>query len=85
MATAQPARRAIFPLDSALALLPGRLTPLLQEHLAHLGAWMPFAQAEWLLECFIHTRVSEATAQRQTEALGVTYEAVQLAEVEWIQ
>lgn len=85
MATAQPARRAIFPLDSALALLPGRLTPLLQEHLAHLGAWMPFAQAARLLECFIHTRVSEATAQRQTEALGVAYEAVQLAEVEWIE
>ncbi len=85
MATAQPVRRAIFPLDSALALLPGRLTPLLQDQLAHLGAWMPFAQAARLLASFTHTRVSEATAQRQTEAVGVAYEAVQLAEVERIE
>jgi len=85
MATALPARRAIFPLDSALALLPGRLTPLLQDQLAHLGAWMPFAKAARLLECFTHTRVSEATAQRQTQAIGLAYEAVQLADVERIE
>ena len=85
MATAQPVRRVIFPLDSALALLPGRLTPLLQDHLAHLGAWMPFAQAARLLASFTYTRVSESTAQRHTEAVGLAYEAVQLAEVERIE
>jgi hypothetical protein len=85
MATVQPARRAISPLDSALALLPGRLTPLLQDQLAHLGAWMPFAQAASLLASFTHTQVSESTAQRQTEAVGIAYEAVQLAEVERIE
>ena len=85
MATVPHARRAIFPLDRALALLPGRLTPLLQDQLAHLGAWMPFAQAAGLLASFTHTQVSESTAQRQTEAVGVAYEAVQLAEVERIE
>ena len=85
MATVPPARRGIFPLDKALALLPGRLTPLLQDHLAHLGAWMPFAKAATLLTSFTHTRVSASTAQRQTEAVGIAYEAVQLAEVERIE
>jgi hypothetical protein len=68
-----------------LALLPSHLTPLLQEQLARLGAWMPFAQAAALLASFTQTHVSESTAQRQTEAVGMAYEAVQLAEVERIE
>jgi len=66
-------------------LLPGRLTPLLQDHLAHLGTWMPFAKAAALLECFTHTCVSESSARRHTEAVGMAYQAVQLAEVERIE
>jgi hypothetical protein len=85
MATAPSARRAFFPLDNQLALLPGRLTPLLQDHLAHLAAWMPFAKAAALLACFTHTQVSESSAQRHTEAVGLALEAVQLAEVERIE
>jgi hypothetical protein len=46
---------------------------------------MPFAQAARLLADFTRTQVSESTAQRQTEAVGVAYEAVQLAEVERIE
>lgn len=46
---------------------------------------MPFAQAARLLECFTHTHVSESSAQRQTEAVGVAYEAIQRAEVEQIE
>jgi hypothetical protein len=68
-----------------LALLPGQLTPLLQNQLAHLGAWMPFAKAAAMLARFTHTCVSESTAQRLTEAIGLAYEAVQLAEVERIE
>jgi hypothetical protein len=68
-----------------LALLPGRLTPLLQDQLAHLGSWMPFAKAAGLLASFTHTQVSESSAQRQTESVGLAYEAVQLAEVERIE
>jgi hypothetical protein len=46
---------------------------------------MPFAKAATLLASFSGTRVSESTAQRQTESVGLVYEAVQLAEVEQIE
>jgi hypothetical protein len=68
-----------------LALLPGRLTPLLQDQLTHLGSWMPFAKAAALLASFSHTSVSESSAQRLTEALGLAYQAVQQAQVERIE
>src|SRR5262245_13606217 len=84
-ATALPVRRVIFPLDKHLALLPGRLTPLLQDHLTHLSCWMPFAKAAALLTSFTHTSTSESTAQRLTETIGLAYEAVQLAEVDRIE
>jgi hypothetical protein len=85
MGIVRAAREAIFPLDKQLALLPGHLTPLLQDQLAHLGSWMPFAKAAALLATFTHTSVSESSAQRLTEAIGLAYEAVQLAEVEHIE
>ena len=68
-----------------MALLPGHLTPLLQDHLTHLGVWMPFAKAAALLVSFTHTPVSESTTQRLTEAIGLAYQAVQVAEVERIE
>ena len=37
--------QAFFPLDEELELLPGALTPSLQEDLVRLGAWMPFGRA----------------------------------------
>jgi len=85
MACAQPVKKGFFPLDEELALLPGQLTPLLQDHLAHLGTWMPFAHAAQLLSRFTQVSVSESTAQRLTEAIGLAYEAVQLTEVERIE
>jgi hypothetical protein len=84
-ATVPPARRVIFPLDKQLALLPGRFTPLLQDQLAHLGVWMPFAKAVDLLATFTQTSASESTAQRLTEAIGLAYEAVQVTEAERIE
>jgi len=85
MVTVRTVAKAFFPLDNQLALLPGRLTPLLQDHLAHLGSWLPFAKAAALLECFTHTQVSESTAQRHTETVGMAYEAVQHSEIEQIE
>ena len=85
MASAQPVKRGFFPLDEELALLPGQLTPVLQDHLAHLGTWMPFAHAAQLLGRFTQVSVSESTAQRLTEAVGLAYEAVQLTEVDRIE
>jgi hypothetical protein len=46
---------------------------------------MPFAKAAGMLAGFTHTSVSESSAQRLTEAIGLAYEAVQLAEVERIE
>jgi hypothetical protein len=43
----------LFPLDEELRLLPGHLTPSLQESLAHLNTWMPFPRAvKELKYCF---------------------------------
>jgi hypothetical protein len=46
---------------------------------------MPFAKAAGMLTRFTHTSVSETSAQRLTQAIGLAYEAAQLAEVERIE
>jgi len=68
-----------FPLDEALASLPGQLPPRLQESLVRLGTWMLFAQAAEALALFPGVTVSEATVRHTTEGAGATYEAVQTA------
>lgn len=72
--------RGFSPLDEELALLPGPLTPGLQETLVRLGTVLPFARAARLFTHCTHTRVSEATARRVTERTGATYAAIQDAE-----
>lgn len=64
-----------------MALLPGALTPSLQEDLVRLGTWMPFGRAAQELAHFRRTVVSRPTAERVTEAAGAAYVAVQTAEV----
>ncbi len=72
--------RGFSPLDEELALLPGALTPGLQETLVRLGTALPFARAARLFTHCRHTTVSESTARRLTERAGATYAAVQDAE-----
>ena len=79
------AGRAFFPLDDELALLPGALTPSLQEDLVQLGVWMPFGKAAQQLRRFWQTDVSRPTAERVTEAAGAAYVAWQTAEVARIE
>jgi hypothetical protein len=75
-----------FPLDEELALLPGSLTPRLQESLTRLSTWIPsFAKAAAELAFFTQVDVSRATAARITEAAGAAAVAVQTAEVERIE
>ena len=69
------------PLDEALGLLPGELSPRLVEGLARCGVKVPFAQAAEDLRFFWGVWVSEDTACRQTEAVGAAYVAVQEAEL----
>ncbi|MGE5603591.1 MAG: ISKra4 family transposase [Nitrososphaerales archaeon] len=85
MASARNAVQAFSPLDEELALLPGALTPSLQEDLVRLGAWMPFGRAAQELQHFRGVDVSRATAERLTEAAGAAYVAVQTAEVARIE
>ena len=63
MRCAPSARRGFSPLDDELQLLPGQLTPALQESLVRLGTWMPFARAVKELAFFTHVTVTEATAR----------------------
>jgi hypothetical protein len=85
MRCARPVRSGFFPLDEELALLPGQLTPRLQQGVVRLGTWMPFAQAADALEFFTGVQVSEPTVRRTAETAGAAYVAVQTAAVETIE
>ncbi len=71
--------RVFFPLDQELALLPGMLSPRLQEGLARLTIWMPFERAARELGWFYGVTVGTETARRLTEAAGAALVAVETA------
>ena len=78
MGSAPLAAGNFFPLDEELELLPGRLTPGLEEILVRLGSWMPFAQAQrFLVDWMKLNSLSEATVRRHTEAAGAAYVTIQ--------
>jgi len=79
--------RVFFPLDEELELLPGNLAPRQQEHVVHLGSWMPFAWAARMLECLLGVQVSKETVRRLTEQAGCLLETAQTvqAQVPWQQ
>ncbi len=78
---ARPVGPGFPPLDEALGLVPGELSPRLVEGLARCGVKVPFAQAAEDLHFFCGVWVSDETARRQTEAVGAAYVAVQEAEL----
>jgi hypothetical protein len=77
--------RGFFPLDEALGLVPGCLTPHGHECLVRLSGWMPFDKAAELLEDLLGIRVSKGVSQRYTEAAGAMYEQMQTEEVERLE
>jgi len=77
--------KGFFPLDEALELVPGCLTPHGHECLVRLSAWMPFEKAAELLEDMLGIRVSKGVSQRYTEAAGAAYEQLQTEEVERLE
>lgn len=84
----RPARSAVqgfFPLDEELALLPGALTPTLQETLVRLGARMPFGSVVQELACLKHVTTTEATVRRHTEVAGAAYVDWQTEQLEQIE
>ena len=74
-----------FPLDEELELLPGPLSPRLQEDLVHLSTWMPFERAATELAYFTRVEVSDTSVRHHTEAAGAAYVAVQTAERERLE
>ena len=75
-------RSGFSPLDDELALLPGSLTPRLQESLVRLGTLLPsFALAATELAFHTGVAVNRTTATRLSEAAGAAAVAVQEVEV----
>lgn len=85
MACARTVKRDFSPLDEELGLLPGTLTPSLQQDLVRLGTWMPFGRAVGELQHFRQTDVSKSTVRRLTEAAGAAYVSLQNEEVTRIE
>lgn len=85
MRLARSVVQGFFPLDEELALLPGALTPSLQEALVRLGSHMPFRAAVAELHFMKQVTTSEATVRRQTETAGAAYVALPTEGVERIE
>jgi len=85
MPLAPSAEQGFSPLDEELALLPGALTPALQEHLVRLGARLPFRSVVQELAFLKHVTTTEATIRRHTETAGAAYVAQQTDEVERVE
>jgi hypothetical protein len=77
--------KGFFPLDEALGLLPGILTPHGHECLVRLAAWMPFGKAAEILEDFMGVHVSPIVSQKYTENAGAAYVQLQEEEVERLE
>lgn len=77
--------RGFSPLDEELALLPGTLTPSLQEDLVRLGTRMPFRGVVQELARLKHVTTTEANVRRHTEEAGAAYVAWQTDEVERLE
>jgi hypothetical protein len=73
------------PLDEELGLLPGKLTPRLQQAVVRLGTWLPFERAAGELEYLLGVQLSEPCVRRLTEQAGAAMVAVQAAEVERLE
>jgi hypothetical protein len=85
MPLAHSAEQGFFPLDEELALLPGTLTPSLQEDMVRLGARLPFRSVVQELAALKHVTTSEASVRRHTERAGAAYVALQTEQVERLE
>ncbi len=85
MLSARSVATAFFPLDEELQLLPGHLTPSLQEQVVRVSTWMPFDRAAREFQWFTHVPITEGLARQLTEAAGATYVELQTAAVERLE
>src|SRR5215211_7129825 len=81
MESARPVVLGFSPLDEELGLLPGNLTPRLQEALVRLSTHIPsFAKAARELTFFTGAQLHADTARARTEAAGAVLVAYETAE-----
>jgi len=82
-----PCQHGTVPLDQALHIGPGQISPALEESLSMLGACMPFEVAVKALRKLLLVDLPAKTAQRVTDRIGGELEAQQQAEVQraWTQ
>ncbi len=85
MLLARAVASGFSPLDEELGLLPGKLTPRLQQSVVRMGTWMPFQRAAGELEYLLGVQLSEPRVRRLTEKAGAAMVAVQAAEVERLE
>lgn len=86
MGCVRPVGSGFFPLDEELGLLPGNLTPRLQEAAVRLGTHIPsFAKAAQELAWFTGAHIHADTLRRRTEAAGAVLVAHETAEAARIQ
>jgi hypothetical protein len=85
MQSAQVVGQRFFPLDEELELLPGGLTPRMQECLVRLGAWMPFGRDTEFMNEMLGMDISKSMSVRYTEAAGAAYVAIQTEEADRIE
>ena len=74
-----------FPLDDVLELLPGSLSPRLQQTVVRLSTSLPFGQAAREVAWLLGVSVSERLACRLTEKAGITSVALHAVEVERVE
>ncbi|HEY8694057.1 MAG TPA: ISKra4 family transposase [Chloroflexota bacterium] len=74
-----------FPVDEVLGLLPGGLSPGLQEVVVRLGARLPFAEVAEEISRLFRVSVSDSTTCRLTEQAGAMVMASDAAEVERLE
>jgi hypothetical protein len=76
-----PCHHGTVPVDQALHLGPGQISPALEESLSMLSACMPFEVATKALRKLLLIELPAKTAQRVTDRIGAELEAQQQAEI----
>jgi hypothetical protein len=72
-----PCRHGTVPLDQALRIGPGQISPALEESISMLGACIPFALAVKVLGKLLDIDLPAKTAQRVTQRIGAEMESQQ--------
>lgn len=76
---------SFFPLDEELGLVPGRLSPGLQQAVARLGAALPFGQVPAIMELLVGVSLTGSMVRRCTEQVGAALVALDDARVRAIE